>query len=474
MKGLGLGFYDLAPLLIITVHFLMIPFLWDVLPSGMPDTPYHLLMGKMFSDHGRVCLWDYYEYAPEGRPNLYPPLLHVIIWLAHDATGVDYWTIGKAISALQYPLSLLAIWLFARTLYGKAVGAYSTVFASTVMRFWWQQASVAPSSTIAMLLPLYMIAVFRRSQVGIFTLLTSFLYLHLGFPLVIILCTVIYAVIIRDRGILKPIIASFVVYLPWLFHLWTYRSWIGEGVSGMRGLRVAWETNLLYLSFTILGVVIAIIKLREKRYNLTLVFSAGMLAVLFAYGFRYFYHSPPVNSVLAGIGALWIGTAISKKLNIRRDLVYGLLLVGLACLTFTKLPYLHLRPGIGVHMGDSITCKLLDHVSGDSSFPYGWKWNDDPYLPLIIKWIEENTMPNTIIHTRSGILGDYLALLSDRRTSTGMFAEVKPDYWQRKIKPDGGIFIFTEEEYNRIPQQVKRNVRIEVEFGPYLIGIPRV
>lgn len=468
-----IGFYDAAPLLIITVHFLMIPFIWDVLPSGMPDTPYHLLMGKMFSDYGRVCLWDYYEYAPEGRPNLYPPLLHLAIWLIHDATGMDYWTIGKAISAVQYPLSLLAIWLFARTVYGEVVGAYSTVFASTVMRFWWQQGSVAPSSTIAMLLPLYMLAVTRRSQVWICILLSSFLYLHMGFPLVIILCTLLYAALVKDWDILKPVLASAVIYLPWLFHLWTYRSWIGEGVSGMRGLKVAWETNLLYTAFILLGAAILLTRLRKKRYKLLLAFTVGMLAILFTYGFRYFYHSPPVNSVLAGIGAAWLGSVISGKINVRKDIVYGLLLAGLLCLTLTKLPYLHLRPKVGVHMGDSITCRLLDHVSGGESFPYGWKWNKDAYLRLVAIWIRENTMPDTIIHTRSGILGDYLALLTDRRTSTGMFAEVKPDYWQRKAKLEDGVFIFTKDEYKRVPQHVKQNIRIEVEFGPYMVGIPR-
>ncbi len=466
-----IGFYDAAPLLIVTVHLLIIPFVWDALPSGMPDTPYHLLMGKMFSDYSRICLWDYYEYAPEGRPNLYPPLLHLAIWFIHDATGMDYWTIGKAISAVQYPLSLLAIWLFARTVFGEVIGAYSTVFASTVMRFWWQQASVAPSSTIAMLLPLYMLAVARRSHVWVCILLSSFLYLHIGFPLVIILCTLLYAALVGEWDILKPVVASAVVYLPWLFHMWTYRSWIGRGVSGMRGLKVAWETNLLYLGFTILGSAILLARLREKRYKLLLAFTTGMLAILFTYGFRYFYHSPPVNSVLAGLGAAWLGSLISGKMNMRKSIVYGLLLAGLLCLTLTKLPYLHLRPKAGVHMGDSITYRLLNHASGEKIFPYGWRWNSDPYLRLVVNWIRENTTPDTIIHTRNGVLGDYLALLASRRTSTGMFAEVKPDYWQGKVKLEGGVFIFTREEYGVVPQHVKQKIRIEAEFGHYMIGI---
>ena len=62
---------------------------WDNLPTAEMDAPYHLLMGKMYADYDRVVLWDYYEYAPLGRPQLYPPFLHVLIWWIHDLTGTE-------------------------------------------------------------------------------------------------------------------------------------------------------------------------------------------------------------------------------------------------------------------------------------------------------------------------------------------------------------------------------------------------
>ncbi|RLG55612.1 MAG: hypothetical protein DRN99_02070, partial [Thermoproteota archaeon] len=75
--GLMLDRYDAAAAVLVASHLALLALGWSRLPLGL-DTPYHLLMGKMFSDYGKVCLWDYYEYAPVGRPNLYPPLLHVL------------------------------------------------------------------------------------------------------------------------------------------------------------------------------------------------------------------------------------------------------------------------------------------------------------------------------------------------------------------------------------------------------------
>ena len=70
---------------------------WEGLPNAETDAPYHLLMGKMYSDYGRFVLWDYYEFAPVGRPQLYPPFLHTLIWGVHDLTKLDFWSIGKKI-----------------------------------------------------------------------------------------------------------------------------------------------------------------------------------------------------------------------------------------------------------------------------------------------------------------------------------------------------------------------------------------
>jgi len=52
---------DLLALSCIGLVSLLLIAHWDSLSSGI-DTPYHLLMGKMFSDYDTVLLWDYYYY----------------------------------------------------------------------------------------------------------------------------------------------------------------------------------------------------------------------------------------------------------------------------------------------------------------------------------------------------------------------------------------------------------------------------
>ncbi|MCK4636386.1 MAG: hypothetical protein KAT49_00745 [Methanomicrobia archaeon] len=60
--------YDKIALSIIVVMSVLMVLNWENLPTAEMDTPYHLLMGKMFADYDSVVLWDYYEYAPLGRP----------------------------------------------------------------------------------------------------------------------------------------------------------------------------------------------------------------------------------------------------------------------------------------------------------------------------------------------------------------------------------------------------------------------
>ncbi len=51
-----------------------------VLPQFM-DIYYHLQVAWGFLQSGGYSGWDFWEYAPFGRPHIYPPLFHILLAL---------------------------------------------------------------------------------------------------------------------------------------------------------------------------------------------------------------------------------------------------------------------------------------------------------------------------------------------------------------------------------------------------------
>ncbi len=280
---------------------------WNFLPTSELDTPYHLLMGKMFADYDTVMLWDYYEYAPEGRPNLYPPLLHILLWWAHDLTGADWWSIGRVVSILQYPLSFLSVWFVSRKLFNPVTALASVVFLSVSNEFWFWQVSVAPTALIVALFPLFLYTFYQKKVLASIGLLSSFLYLHLGLPYIVILCIFLFSLLslYQTRAYLKQFCVvtgiSVLFFLPWVFHLLMYRDWLKFGAPGQFEVSSLFNMNVLTVIFFILGIVICLKKRVDLRYVLVLSACVGFLAVA-VYGWRYRTHSPIINCMVAGIG----------------------------------------------------------------------------------------------------------------------------------------------------------------------------
>ncbi|HIE24180.1 MAG TPA: hypothetical protein EYP68_08150, partial [Candidatus Korarchaeota archaeon] len=225
LKSLGsLTLLDWASIVLIFTHLILLYANRNMLPFGF-DTPYHLLIGKMYADFDRVVLWDYYEFAPVGRPQLYPPFEHILIWWIHDGLGLDYVQIGRLIAVVQYPITLLLSWLVIRLIFDDVTAASFLGLLSSDARFWSWQLTVAPT---AMILALYMPFLYfflkKRRYLAV-ALLTVFLYSHLGMPYTIILSLLVSATLMRekDSSYIKEaalvIGLSLLLFIPWAFHI---------------------------------------------------------------------------------------------------------------------------------------------------------------------------------------------------------------------------------------------------------------
>jgi hypothetical protein len=468
--------YDKIALSIIVVMSVLMVLNWENLPTAEMDTPYHLLMGKMFADYDSVVLWDYYEYAPLGRPQLYPPSLHIMIWWAHDLTGIDYWNIGKLFCLIQYPLALLCLWYFVRTLFGSKVALASLAVLVSNRMFWWWEGSVAPTALDLAIFPLFLLFFYKKRFWISVALLTMFLYSHLGIPYIFILCIALFALFQKEYRVffVKVLGLSLILFSPWILHLFLNREWIfAHNVSKFFFLSLL-NFNPLTIAFLFIGFYLLIKRFSDSRYALILATFLGFLPIIYTYGARYTMHSPIINCVVFGIGLTYFFSKMGKRYA-------NVLFVGFLILIIVLSPTLSFIPKRSPQGQDPpkvapqeqrifFQSPFLAMIVGMSGERPKGVWQMDPEeTQKMIDWIMENTSEDEILHVSGGSLACYITLMTGRITDSGMYHEVRSEEMYEAIAEErkSGIFIF---DIGFFKKKIPENLDILARFGTFIVA----
>ncbi|MCD6467008.1 MAG: hypothetical protein J7L10_03690 [Methanomicrobia archaeon] len=466
--------YDKIALSIILAMSVLMILNWENLPTAEMDTPYHLLMGKMFADYDSVVLWDHYEYAPLGRPQLYPPFLHVMIWWIHDLTGIDYWNIGKLFSLVQYPVALLCLWYFVRTLFGSKVALASLAVLASNRMFWWWEGSLAPTALDLAIFPLFLLFFYKKKFWLSVALLTIFLYSHLGIPYIFILGIGLFALFKREYRVffVKVLGLSLILFSPWLIHLFLNREWIfASNVSKFFFLSLL-NFNPLTIAFLFVGFYLLIKRFSDAKYALVLASFLGFLPIMYMYGMRYTMHSPIINCVVFGIGITYAFSKIGKKYA-------NILFVSFLILIIVLSPTLSFMPkrspqqnpkGAPQEQRMFFQSPFLAMVAGMGGERPKGIWQMDPdETQKMIEWIMENTSEDEILHVKGGSLACYITLMTGRVTDSGMYHEVRSEEMYEAIAEErkSGIFIFDVGFFKR---KIPENLNILARFGTFIVA----
>lgn len=431
---------------------------WENLPTEY-DTPFHLLISKMFADYDSIVLWDVYEYQPYGRPNLYPPLEHIMIWFIHDLTGLRYLDLARLISSLQYILSLTAVFFLSTKFFGSLSAIASMIFLSASMEFFWWQTSVAPSSLILSIYPLFLYCFYKKNLKLCVLMLTGFLYLHLGFPYLIICGILIFGVLslIYEENYLKEtfivVSLSLLLFSPWAFHVFGNLEYFqGEKKDSPASLLMfISNTNLLQVLFLTIGLFFCMKWiLRDAKYLLLISNFLAFSTILLIYPQRYNIHSPIINSVIAGFG---FSSSLNFHLKHRREIktLFTLYLLAFSCFSEPQLIGFPQKKGIlsskvppfsNLFQGFVNRSPLIDKSPMIQSF------FTEKETYLLLDWICENTKRDEIIHLENGALAAFITLQTDRRTNYGMWWEVLSEEKLRGISTEkDGIYVFQEDAF---------------------------
>lgn len=327
-----ISLYDIFGLSILIIQGILLVLNYDNIVSNQKDWPYHLMIARMFVDRSSI-LWDFYEYAPIGRPNLYPPFLHSLFAVS-NIMGMGWVTIQKFYGILMYLVSLFVVWFVSRDLFGKKVGALSILVLSLSTEYWYWQISIAPTSIIFGVFPLVIWAVYREKTKISIALLTICLWSHFSsFLIVIALLT--FAAIKREylKKTLKIICISLLLYSPWAIHVLMNIEWFNS-YSAMGGVN---RMELIPLLFGIPGILF-MLRRRDTKDILILSTIPSILLIGVLYGSRLSVHAPVMFALISAIGIFEIFRRINSK-------IVGVAIITLIAISFIGNPTFSIKDG---------------------------------------------------------------------------------------------------------------------------------
>ncbi|GMR12808.1 MAG: hypothetical protein BMS9Abin29_1001 [Gemmatimonadota bacterium] len=383
---------------ILALHF--VPLLLSVQDYRVTaDSAYHVAMGRQYGTHG-TYYWDDINYQPEGRPNLYAPLVHVGIGLIGRLAGGegDDYVLANALLGLALWLAAMGTAVFfARRLAGdRAALIAGAVLAGSAFASGSFYVNL-PSAWMFVFTPwaIHFFLADRLLAASAFTSLA--LYSSLGgfatAPLALILAAIPTR---RFRALLITGFLAALATAPYWIHVLRSLAWY----TSQKGDSTWWIDPLVNL-FWVVGIVAAA-RSRPQRTFL-LAWALAPLPWFFYDTSRFIVQSSLAGSVLGAIAVTrWMDGRLERPA--RRWATATL--VGVATLIPLGIPGL----------GGELT------------------WLAKPY-PRIVDWqearvladvIRERGLEGRLVRAYVGYMTSGLSVWADIRGVKGHWYEVRP------------------------------------------------
>lgn len=257
---------------------------WHKFPVHM-DTYYHLGVTAGYARAGGVALHSFWEYAPLGRAQLYPPLLHIVMF-ALNKTGLSMVSVGRVVAFGAFPLLMLSGWYGMRSLFSRRAAFYCVVLLSSVYLLFWHSAVESAASLVLILTPLIFVAVDRNRKVAAAILLALALYSHLTLGHLVAFALLIYAVHRREmfKEILLVLAGAYLLWLPWGIQILLHRTALSfsDPTGGVAG---GATVHILIWAVAIAGFIYCYF--RKDKYYLLPSFLLGFVPIVFFYPDRF-------------------------------------------------------------------------------------------------------------------------------------------------------------------------------------------
>lgn len=392
---------------------------WPKLPYFM-DCYYHLSVMKGFSDAGGWVGQAFWEFAPFGRPHLYPPLFHFLELIFFKA-GLPPILIARLFDFLIFPVFLTLIWLILRNLYGSKFSFFSLFLMGSTPSLHLFLVNHIPF-TLAFLFGIFSFYYHRKGRFlsSLVCLVFSF-YAHPLVPWLMVLSFIFQAFLCRsDRRLFKVSAYAIILALPLLFHELRYLDYF-------RILKTfefyCAEISLLLLFLALFGFFLAI--KRKGDYIFLLSLTLGFSLLYFTNRDRFFSgHMVVLFSALGSVALTEIWGRLNETGNARR---LGLFLGALILVCTFLTPVILVSPDrkgarfvFRSWVIDQFTAKVLQgQARGETIY-------NQRLISETVDFLKQHSSNDDIFFSNYNYAAGMIALLSDRKTSTAMLREVGP------------------------------------------------
>lgn len=275
---------------------------WGIFPMFI-DIYYHLSVMLGFSEAGGYTASSFWEYAPVGRPHLYPPFLHILMLIIHKM-GLSELLVAKLVSFSIYPFTLIAIWLFARSLFNSRTAFFSVLLASSSFYFYLETSNIIGFSLALSLGLIGLVFLLRERPVSACIFMALVFYTHIIVGWVVFLAVLFYAIISNKIGkYAKVLIASFLLYLPLFVHQ----------INNLKFLRFVDVKAKHYIEFNVVIYLVFLLSVyllsrrKIKANKLLLSLTASLVLLSFNFPQRIFSGSGLVVFIF------WAAMALDRK-----------------------------------------------------------------------------------------------------------------------------------------------------------------
>lgn len=406
--------WDYAVLAIILVNLVLLVYRFDMFPKFV-DIYYHFSAARAFELVNGIVLHDFWEYAPSGRPHLYPPFFHVLI-LMFIKLGLKIEFLLKIISLAIFPLLQVTAWLAFRKLFNKKTAFYIVLLLSSSYSFYWFETNMLPAALVIIFSIIIYYLIERNKLASASVLLALSLYTHLGLSLIIILSLIIYALLRKERLkiVFKALIISILLFLPWLIHILQNIDFLSVGNQANF---IEWKLHFLLLFFAIAGVFYCL--KAKKEMLIPISYALAMVPFLFLYPSIYFSgHNLFSWSMLGGVFLSNI-----DKIQFFRDKNYAIIIISVLVLLITPIITIPREPNdrIDLRLEKGVITNLIFYEPGFEDLNILNTRNLE-----LADFINKNTGMNEIFYIGNSYIGGLVTTLTGRSQSGAMYFEVSP------------------------------------------------
>lgn len=469
--------WDLYSLIIIFFAVLIQILKWGLLPIFL-DVYYHLLSASGFKEAGgwlHSCFW---EYAPIGRPQLYPPLLHFII-LFFLKLGLPFLVVGKLIQVIIYPLLLFTVWLFIRTIFDKRQAFFATLLIFSPYNFYLTAMNTSAASLSLIFCLLSLLFFEKRKNLPATLLLAVSFYTH-GFTSWIFLGVfVFYGLLNREKFIacIKVVLFALILSSPMIIFQFLQRDYFILQRNIVENYYFDFDLfNWLFLPFGL----IACLRKKGKYFIFIALFISALIFLVSGFVFRYLSFYGIIGIIL--MNSTFFNDAFSSLGKNKKIILFSS--VVLFCFVFSPTLSIDLsqskisripkstfynQKDVALKKGSMFGFDIIDSNLMNFLF-YCAKPNirtneTSIYFPKLFKEVTEvindNTSPDDIIFSNVYALGGMISLLSARATSSAMLSEIRPyNYFDQVAVAKLIIWAKDLEDMNREPNLLIENYNL--------------